>query len=125
MSDEERSILDDPAVVAELEDWAAIPAREAPSNDAGFQSAVDDLDRGLASESSPSARPGVPRTAIRTRARFDDAPEDDAAGVAISTPTAAWSPFYVALWILLMSIGAAAAALVFHGRISQLILQWK
>jgi hypothetical protein len=99
------SLMDDMEFLAALENFDATPIanERVPSG-----SALDELDCEL----------GVAVWA--TRATFNDVDEADA-DVTLSSELVRRTAWYVAGFLLLMSLGAAAAALIFHDRVAYLL----
>ena len=97
------SLMDDSEFLSELEKFDPAPsASRAPSDDQ-----LHDLDRDLDS------------TVWATRATFDDS--DDHAEPEPSAAPDTETAFGVGRFLLLMSVGAAAAALIFHDRVAYLL----
>jgi hypothetical protein len=119
LTERDPHFLDDPAVAARLDDCGVLPPPQAASDDDDFQSGVDQLDHGLAQAIWPMTKSVVPYGEASARAMFNDGPAAAPSGI-----RDAFSPAYIAVWVLLMSLGAGAAVLVFHTRVAELILRW-
>ena len=106
------SLLDDPAVVAELEGLEPGQPRRSAASDPVFQASMHDLDSGLTHFPNEST------------VFLDDAPddEDELAEESVDWKTVLRSYFRV--WVICGSLGAAAAALVFHAEVSRLMWHW-
>ena len=103
------SMLDDPGVVAGLEGIETGQPRRSAANDPDFLSSMHDLDSGLTDF--------APNESVF----LDDAP-DEPVEESVEWKTLLTS--YSGVWVICGSLGAAAAALVFHAQVSRLIWQW-
>ena len=105
------SMLDDPGVVAGLEGLEPGRSRSSAARDPVFQASMQDLDSGL-THFSPDELPEFVAP--------DE--EEELAEESVDRKTLLRS--YFAVWVICGSLGAAAAALVFHAEVSRLMGPW-
>ena len=106
------SMLDDPGVAAGLEGLEPGRPRSSAARDPAFQASMQDLDSGL-THFSPDELPEFVAP--------DE--EQELAGESIHWKTLLRS--HLGVWVICGSLGAAAAALVFHAEVSRLMWQWR
>jgi len=105
------SMLDDPGVVAGLEGLEPRQPRSSAARDPVFQASMQDLDSGL-THFSPDELPEFVAP--------DE--EEELAEESVDRKTLLRS--YFGVWVICGSLGAAAAALVFHAEVSRLMGRW-
>ena len=105
------SLMDDAGVVAGLEGLEPEPPRSSAASDPAFQASMHDLDDGL-----PYLSPSKPSVFL------DDPPDEEDLDAPVDWKTLVRS--YFGVWVLCGSLGAAAAALVFHAEVSRLVGRW-
>ena len=105
------SLLDDPDVVAGLEALDPGQPRSPAASDPAFQASMQDLDSGL-THFSPDELPEFV------------APDEEAELAEASVNRKTLLRSYFGVWVICGSLGAAAAALVFHAEVSRLMGPW-
>ena len=106
------SLLDDPGVVLGLDGLERGQLRRSAASDPAFQASMNDLDDGLThlSPNESSVLLDDPRV------------EEELAEESVDGRTLLRS--YFGVWVICGSLGAAAAALVFHAEVSRLMGHW-
>jgi hypothetical protein len=105
------SMLEDPGVVAGLEDLEPGRSRTSAARDPVFQANMQDLDGGL-THFSPDELPEFV------------APDEEAELAEASANRKTLLRSYFGVWVICGSLGAAAAVLVFHAEVSRLMGYW-
>ena len=117
------SLLDDPGVLAGLEDLEPGQPRGSAASDPAFHASIHALDSGLADLSSTLEGDELSQFASEPSELLDDDPVDEELHeAAVDWKTLVRS--YSGVWLFCGSLGAAAAALLFHAEVARLMWQW-
>lgn len=116
------SMLDDPGVLAGLEGLEPAEPRGSAAADPAFHESVRNLDSGLTEP--PSTSDGDALTQFAPEPFEGD---DGASDEKLDEDPVDWKTLLTShsrVWVICGSVGAAAAAAVFHAEVSRLVWQW-
>jgi hypothetical protein len=119
------SMLDDPRVLAGLEGVEPAEPRGSAASDPAFHASMQNLDSGLPDLSSAFDIDALPQFAPES-SEFADAPSGQTLVEGLDDPVD-WKTTlksHSGVWLFCGSVGAAAAAVVFHAEVSRLVWQW-
>jgi hypothetical protein len=120
------SLLDDPAVLAGLESMEPAEPRGSAASDPVFHASVHDLDSGLTVLSSPPHEDQLPQFGPEPSVFADHQPDGELDAESDDEPID-WKTTlrsHSGIWVFCGTLGAAAAALVFHAEVSRLMWSW-